>query len=367
MPVTDVRTHRVRVPLHTPFVTAVRSTSQVEALLVEIRDEDGRSGWGEATENWRVTGSSIAGAEAAVAGPLAAAVTGSDPDDLEPATRALAATVTGNQAAVSAVDCALHDLAAARLGVPLGQLLGTTRRSVATDVTLAVDTPERMRDAAGRRRAEGFTVLKVKLGRGEHDDLARLTEIAEAAGASTVLRVDANQGWTPKQAIRLIRAMEDRGLNVEFVEQPVAAGDLEGLAEVTHAVGLPVMADESVWSARDALHLVRTRAVDLINVKLAKCGGLRAARHLVALAEASGVGVLFGSMMETHVGVAATAALAATASGGGPVADLDAAWWLAHSPVAGGPRYDGAALVLADAPGLGITALADPAPALSPR
>ncbi|MGY1438840.1 mandelate racemase/muconate lactonizing enzyme family protein [Streptomyces reniochalinae] len=366
MPVTEVRTHGVRVPLHTPFVTAVRSTRQVEALLVEVRDEDGRSGWGEATENWRVTGSSIAGAEAAVAGPLAAAVVGSDPDDLEPATRAVATAVAGNQAAVSAVDCALHDLAAARLGVPLGHLLGTTRRSVPTDVTLAVDTPERMRDAALLRRAEGFTVLKVKLGRGEQD-LARLTEVAEAAGASTVLRVDANQGWTPKQAIRLIRAVEDRGLNVEFVEQPVAAGDIEGLAEVTRAVGLPVMADESVWSTRDALHLVRTRAVDMINVKLAKCGGLRAARHLVALAEASGVGVLFGSMMETHVGVAATAALAATASGTGPVADLDAAWWLARSPVMGGAGYDGAAFVLSDAPGLGITALADPAPALAPR
>ncbi|MDV3126749.1 dipeptide epimerase [Mycobacterium sp. 21AC1] len=358
MPVTEVTTHRVRVPLHTPFVTAVRSTSEVEALLVEIRDEDGRCGWGEATQNWRVTGTSLAGAEAAVTGPLTAAVVGADPDDLDPLVHALTSTVTGNQAAVSAVDCALHDLAARRRGVPLAQLLGTTRGSVATDVTLAVDTPSRMRAAAQRRRTEGFTVLKVKLGRGEAD-LARLTQIAEAAGESTVLRVDANQGWTPKQAVRIIRAIEDRGLNVEFIEQPVAAGDIEGLAEVTRAVTLPIMADEAVWSPRDALRLIGTRAVDMINIKLAKCGGLRPARHLMAVAEAAGIGVLFGSMMETHVGVAAMAALAATVSETAPIPDLDAAWWMSRSPVIGGARYEGAHLVLADAPGLGITALAD--------
>ncbi|MFE9611197.1 mandelate racemase/muconate lactonizing enzyme family protein [Streptomyces sp. NPDC006012] len=358
MPITDLRLHRVRVPLHTPFVTAVRRLSTVEATLVELRDEDGRSGWGEATENWKVTGAGLAGAEGALSGPLREVVLGRDPDDLVPLARDIASVVVGNEAAKSALDCALHDLAAGRLGVPLSRLLGTTATQVPTDVTLAAGTPDEMRIAAKQRHAEGFRILKVKLGDGG-DDLRRLTEIGLAIGPDMRLRVDANQGWSVKQAIRLIRAFEDTGLDIEFVEQPVPAGDLDGLAEVTRSVGIPVMADESVWSPADALRVVRARAADLINVKLAKCGGLWPARRLTEVAEAAGVGVMFGSMLETHVGVAATAALAATARPAQIVPDLDAAWWLATAPVRGGIGYDGPRLDLSPLPGLGIVGLAD--------
>jgi L-Ala-D/L-Glu epimerase / N-acetyl-D-glutamate racemase len=358
MPIVDLRLHRVRVPLHTPFVTAVRRLSTVEATLVELRDEDGRSGWGEATENWKVTGASLAGAEAALSGPLREAVLGRDPDDLVALAQDIAGAVVGNEAAKSAVDCAVHDLAAVRLGVPLARLLGTTVSRVPTDVTLAAGTPDEMRAAAERRRAEGFRILKVKLGDGG-DDLRRLTGIGAAAGPDMRLRVDANQGWTAKQAIRLILAFEDTGLDIELIEQPVPAGDLDGLAQVTRSVGIPVMADESVWSPADALRVARERSADLINIKLAKCGGIGPARRLMAVAEAAGTGVMFGSMMETHVGIAATAALAATADPARIVPDLDAAWWLKAAPVRGGVSYDGPFVDLSPLPGLGIVALAD--------
>ncbi|MGW5019368.1 MULTISPECIES: mandelate racemase/muconate lactonizing enzyme family protein [Streptomyces] len=358
MPVVELRTHRVRVPLHTPFSTAVRTVDHVEAVLVEARDEDGRSGWGEATENWRVTGASLAGIEAAVDGPLRAVVLGRDPDATEPLTRDVGRAVQGNQAARSAVDCALHDLAAVRLSVPLARLLGAGTLRVPTDVTLAAGPAERMRTAAEQRRSEGFDVLKIKLGDPGGDDLRRLKEIGAAVGPGVRLRIDANQGWTPKQAVRLIGEFEQTGLDIELVEQPVAAGDFDGMAYVTARTGVPVMADESVWSPADALRLIRTRGADLLNIKLAKCGGLRPARQLMALAEAAGVGVVLGSMMETHVGTAATAALAATARPGGLLPDLDAAWWLSRPPVTGGMVYDGAELCLPDAPGLGITGLA---------
>ncbi|MDP9240010.1 MAG: dipeptide epimerase [Actinomycetota bacterium] len=357
MTIREVRAHRVSVPLHTPFVTAVRTVHAVDSVLAEIVDADGRSGWGEGPATWRVTGDSIAGIEAAVLGPLREALVGQRPEDLVALCAAVERAIVGNTAAKAAVDCALHDLAARRLGVPLPRLLGSSGLRVATDVTLAAGPAQDMALAAKERTAERFGVLKIKVGDGTADDVERLRLIRAAAGPATVLRVDANQGWTPRAAVRAIRAMEDAGLDLELVEQPVAAGDLDGLAFVTAHVSTPVMADESVWSARDLLEVVRRRAADLVNVKLAKCGGIGPARRLLAVAQAAGTGVLLGSMMETHVGVGAVASLATVSQSAG-VDDLDAAWWLSASPVTGGLRYDTPHVVLPDAPGLGIVGLA---------
>ncbi len=129
------------------------------------------------------------------------------------------------------------------------------------------------------------------------------------------------------------------------------------MAWVTDRVGTPVMADESVYGVRDLVEVIRRRSADLVNVKLAKCGGLRVAGTLLELARAQGMGTIVGSMMETHIGVAAAASLVA-AHGTSAVSDLDAAWWATASPVVGGMTYDGATVVLPDAPGLGIEDLA---------
>ncbi|PZS36639.1 MAG: dipeptide epimerase [Pseudonocardiales bacterium] len=356
MSIREVRAHVVRVPLHTPFVTAIRTVHAVDSVLVEIVDGAGRAGWGEGAATWKVTGDSVASIEAAVTGPLRETVLGRHPDDLVAVCSAVEQAIVGNTAAKAAVDCALHDLAARRMGIPLPRLLGSGSLRVPTDVTLAAGPPQDMAVAAKKRLAEGFGVLKIKLGDGTADDVERLRLIRATAGPAAVLRVDANQGWTPRAAVRAIRAMEDAGLDLELVEQPVAAGDLDGLAFVTAHVSTPVLADESVWSAQDLLEIIRRRAADLVNVKLAKCGGIAPARRLLAVAQASGTGVLLGSMMETHVGLGAVASLA-TVSRSAAVDDLDAAWWLSASPVSGGLRYDGAHVVLPDAPGLGIDGL----------
>ncbi|MGB9378826.1 MAG: dipeptide epimerase [Mycobacteriales bacterium] len=357
MTIRDLVTHRLSVPLHTPFITAIRTVHTIESVLVELIDSDGMSGWGEGAATWKVTGDSVEGILAAAGGPLRDAVVGREADDLVDGSAAIARAVVGNTAAKSAVDCALHDLVARRLGVPLPQLLGSRTLRLPTDVTLAAGPAEEMAGAAAERVKDGFGVLKVKVGDGGDDDVDRLVRIRAAAGPATKIRLDANQGWTPRAAVRAVRAMQDAGVDLELVEQPVAAGDLDGLAYVTAHIDPPVLADESVWSARDLLEVVRRRAADLVNVKLAKCGGLGPARRLLAVAEATGTGVLLGSMMESHVGVGATASLA-TVSGSAGVDDLDAAWWLAASPVRGGLHYDGASVVLPDAPGLGIDELA---------
>jgi L-Ala-D/L-Glu epimerase / N-acetyl-D-glutamate racemase len=351
-----IRCHRVSAPLHSPFVTALRTATSADSLLIEIVDSDGASGWGEAPQVWQVTGESFAGAQAAVEGPVSAAITGRDPADLTEVLRWVQASIAANHGAKAAVDVALHDLAARRLGVSLHAYLGSTAETVRTDVTISA-LPGEHSNTAERRVAEGFDVLKLKVGTGDAiTDVARVKTIRRAVGPDVVIRLDANQGWSPRTAVQVIGGIEDAGCRVELVEQPVAAADLDGLAWVSARVNTPILADESVYGVRDLVEVIRRRAADMVNVKLAKCGGLANARTLLEVARAHGLGTVVGSMMETHVGVGAAAALVA-AVGTSHVSDLDAAWWLASSPVVGGATYGEGVIVLPDAPGLGITGL----------
>lgn len=353
MRIAQVRTHRLRVPLHTPFVTALRRTTLVETLAVELIDSDGRSGFGEAPQVWQVTGASIAGARACVTEVLAPLLVGRDAGDLVPCGNEVRRAVAGNEAIKAAIDTALHDLVARQLGVPLVRLLGGTALRVPTDVTLPAGDPDELSAGSAARVRDGFRVLKLKVGADAAGDLARIRAVRTAVGPEVRVRLDANQGWTPREAVRIIRGAEDAGLDVELVEQPVPHWDIEGLAWVSDRVDVPILADEAVFGVRDLVEVIRRRAADMVNVKLAKCGGLGPARTLLDVATAYGVGTVIGSMMETGIGVGAAASLAA-AHGTTAICDLDAAWWLASSPFEGGMRYDGAEVVLPDTPGLGV-------------
>jgi L-alanine-DL-glutamate epimerase-like enolase superfamily enzyme len=167
------------------------------------------------------------------------------------------------------------------------------------------------------------------------------------------IRLDANQGWTPDEAVTVIRALEHADLGVELVEQPVPGEDVEGLAAVRARVGLPIMADEALYSLVDLDRIVRLEAADLVNVKLAKCGSLGVALEQLRRATEAGLGTMVGSMMETVIGVGAIAAVAA-AHPTSVVDDLDAAWWAAASPVVGGVEYDGDRLILSSSVGSGV-------------
>jgi L-alanine-DL-glutamate epimerase-like enolase superfamily enzyme len=362
--INSVTVHRRSVPLVRPFVTAVRVAHEVDAMLVEIRDSDGRSGWGEAPISWRVTGESAASVTAAVEGPLGAAVTGLPADDPAEASAVLERAVVRNSSARMAVECAVYDLAARAAGVPLFRYLGGREQALRTDMTLsaaatATEARELVRTAV-QQVAAGFRTLKVKTGAGG-DDVATLAAVREAVGPHVILRADANQGWTPRQAVAIIGAWEDAGVDVELVEQPVHRDDVEGLAFVTSHVAARVLADESVWTRRDLRQVVTQRAADLVNIKLAKTGGLREALALARLAGEYGVGVLVGCMSETHVGIASAAALAsalAATSGLAVPQDLDAGLWLTASPVDGGIAYAGELITLPETSGTGIRGLA---------
>ena len=295
-------------PLHTPFVTALRRATSIETVVVRVCDSAGRVGYGEAPQVWQVTGDSVAGSLACLEGPLREAVLGADVADAWPL---VDRAVVGNRSAKAALDSALHDLE------DHGPL------TLPTVLTLPLGDPDEVAATAAARVAEGFTHLKLKVGTSPDLDLARV-RAARASGAT--VRVDANQGWDCHEAVRVLDTLAGE---IELVEQPVPAHDLLGLAHVRRHAAVPVMADESVFDLHDLVEVVRHDAADLVNLKLAKAGGVTPALELARVARLHGIGVTVGCMLESGVGVRAAARLAERI-GCDVVPDLDGAWWLAE-------------------------------------
>lgn len=355
MKIAEITTNRIAVPLKKPFKTALRTVRTAEAVSVKVTAENGMTGWGEAPPTAVITGETLDSIEGAVNTILAPALTGCNLRMAEAIFHDIDKLIVGNTSAKAAVETAVYDCLAQLCGLPLYQLLGGYRREIETDFTVSVNDPEEMGKDAARYVQEGFRTLKIKVGKNDMaTDLERIREIRKQAGPAVRIRVDANQGWTAKQAVKAIRKMEDEGLSIELVEQPVHRLDLEGLKQVTDAVDTPIMADESVFTPRDAFHVLKTRSADLINIKLMKAGGIRQALKINAMAEACGVECMAGSMIETRLGITAAVHFAASQKNVTKF-DFDAPLMLKEDIVEGGIRYHAGTITIPDAPGLGIT------------
>ncbi|HET7579703.1 MAG TPA: dipeptide epimerase [Bacillales bacterium] len=355
MKIIDLTCEQEAILLTQPFKTALRTVTQIETVRVRLELENGETGWGAAAPTWAITGDSLSGIKEAVNGPIRSTIIGQDIENLERLLVAVQKSCLGNTGAKAAVDIALHDLYCQVFQIPLYGMLGGMANELETDITVSIDEPNVMQKDAMQRLKEGFNVLKVKVGNDELLDLRRIESIREAVGPDVRLRLDANQGWTRKQAVRIIQMLEDQALGIELVEQPVPASDVEGLKFVTERVNTPVMADESVFSPQDTFRLLKDSAVDLLNIKLMKCGGIRSAMKIASIAEAAGVKCMIGSMMESHLSVTAAAHVAAVHSNITHY-DLDAPLWLQKESLKGGIRYEGRKLTLPKEPGLGIVA-----------
>ena len=350
MKITAIRTAEIQIPLRTPFKTALRTVDSVHDVLVRITTDTGEVGYGEAPPTAVITGDTIGSIRNAIEEFIAPALTGMDIEDLDCVMTKLDRCIMANHSAKAAVDMAIYDLYAKSCGKPLYRVLGGAKREVETDLTISVNPIPQMVADAHAAVERGFNILKIKVGK----DVARLRAIREAVGPGVVIRVDANQGWEPKQAVRIITALEDAGVAPELVEQPVAAHDLAGLAYVTSNVCTPILADESVFSPADALEVLRRHAADLINIKLMKAGGIWQAQKICAIAETCGVECMIGCMLESKIAVSAAAHLAAARSVV-TRADLDGPSLCSTDPYTGGPTFEGSRILMNETPGLGIT------------
>lgn len=318
---------RVTRPLRMPFRTALREVRELNGWRVTVTTADGLSAVGTTVATPEITGDTDERIQRALSGPLRDAV--AHGGHVTGVLDAVAAAGAGTPSAAAAADIAVHGLVAAALGRTLGEVLGGSGIADApTVITVAVDSPEAMAEAAAKLAAERVGAVKIKLSDAALDVGRVLAVHDRLAGTPVTMRIDANQAWTPDQSVTVLEALHGRGVELELVEQPVAAADLRGLAFVRGRSAYPVLADESVFTADDVRRVADVEAADLVNLKLLKCGGLHPARDVVAAAAETGLGLLLGCMLEPEEGVSAAGALASVASSGPLAHDLDAPWWV---------------------------------------
>ncbi|MCD2200068.1 dipeptide epimerase [Halobacterium sp. KA-4] len=321
---------RYEFPLEHPFTIARGTQDTAANVVVRVEDDEGNVGVGGAAPSAHY-GETAATVEAVLPELLAVVERVDDPHDLARIETGFREVVEDNPAARSAVSIACHDLAAKRAGLPLYRYWGLdAANTLDTSFTIGIDDEETMRRKTAEAVEAGYGTLKVKLGTSR--DEALLSAVRETAPDATI-RVDANEAWTPKEAIRNIEWLAD--YDVEFVEQPVPAENREGLKYVYERSPLPIAADESCLVASDVPDI--TDRCDIANLKLMKTGGLREAKRLIHTARAHGLEVMCGCMIESNASIAAACHLAPLLD----YADLDGSLLLAEDDFDGVPMPAG--------------------------
>lgn len=292
-------------------VTPKRPSPLLEYVIVRIETDEGVTGIGEAPVDIGFFGETLEEVQAAVEDYLGPQLVGRDPFDREYLMDLI--DYRGNACAKSGIDLALHDLMGKALGVPVSALIGGGhRKRVAVAIEIAGGPPEAMAKECVAFMEKGVRAFKPKIGGVPDEDVERLRAIREAVGPEVSIRADANRGYTPKEAIRLCRLAAKRDVGLELLEQPVLPWDLEGMALVRRSVETLIEADESCYTIHDALRILRHEAADVLNVKIAKAGGLWHAKKIAALAEAAGLKCVLGTAFGLGVKIAAKLHLAAS-------------------------------------------------------
>jgi muconate cycloisomerase len=288
MKIVDVRTTVVSIPRAATLTTAYGSTGAAITVVVELETDAGITGIGQTAVAPRSYGETAEGIAANIMAHLAPAVIGESPLDIERLTHKLDAALPHHWSSHAGVEFALWDLKGKALNAPLYQLLGgKVRDGLNLMGFVHNDTPEAMaRHAVETLDAEGFPVLKMKIGLNPHEDIARYRAVAEAIGDRAVIQVDGNTGYTIAQAIPTLTAMEASGA-LGAIEQPVAR--LTDLAEIARRLHTPVMADEAIYAPEDAVEVVRRQAASIALMKITKHGGIGNVQKIGAIFEAAGL------------------------------------------------------------------------------
>ncbi len=352
MHITKMEIATVAIPLTEPFITSLRRVDAIESIVCRLWTDEGIFGFGAASPTAVITGDTIGSITDGLK-LIAAKLMGIDILDADGWQQAIRSALVHNTSAKAAANIACHDLYSKALGIPLFQLLGGAKRSLDTDLTLNMNPTKKMVEDARGTLTKGYKSLKVKVGSGAREDLERLLAIQEVLPADVSLRIDANQGWTAKEAIATINRLVDAGVAIDLVEQPVRANDLRAMVAVTQGTTAKILADESLYDLKDAVTLIREGGCDLFNLKLMKTGGLEEARAIDHLARAHGITCMMGSMMESRVGLDAAAHMAAGSMNITRV-DLDVPTMYEDEPVLGEVVYQGPKIFLGTSPGLGI-------------
>jgi len=354
MKITDIKFGMLRVPLKTPFKTALRTVEMVEDIVVIVHTDSGHVGYGEAPATAVITGDTHGSIVEAIDKFIAPRLIGQEIANLNHITQLIQTALEKNTSAKAAVEIAIYDLFGQLYDAPLYKMLGGGDPVITTDITISVDYIDKMVADSIAAVDRGFESLKIKVGKDIGLDIERVKAIYAAVEGRALLRLDANQGWTAKQAVYAMHTLEDAGVLLELLEQPVKAQDIDGLKYVTDRVHTPVMADESVFGPMEVVELIKMRAADIINIKLMKTGGISNAIRIADIAALYGVECMIGCMLETSISVAAAVHVAVAKSNVITKIDLDGPSLSLFNPVDGGVIFNESEISITDAPGLGI-------------
>lgn len=337
-----------------PFTISAGTSTENHNTIVKLVTDYDVFGWGEASPSKRVTQETPETILKAL-DKIGPQLIGMCPLRIAQDIDMMDRLVSGNPSAKAAIDIALHDVLGKTAHKPTWRILGGFRERVPTDITLSIKTPEGVAKDALKAVKNGFKALKVKVGVNPREDFERIKLVREAVGDKIAIRIDANQGWTVTKALTVLRKLEK--FDIQFVEQPIEAKNTQGLAKIKKSSPIPVMADESVHSAVDALRLIRANAVDMINIKLMKSGGIFNARKIAEIAEAANMPCMIGCMGESAIGITAAVHFAA-ATKNVQFADLDCDLLLADKLVTeGGAGLRTSERIPVNEPGLGVERL----------
>ena len=298
--ITGLQVDPLNLPLEEPFEISLGTQYEAQNVLVRIETDNGAVGYGEGSPIAPVTGETQEAA-LATARAFEELLLGKDIAEYRHLSRRIRATAPGMSSANFATETALLDAFCRDRDLSLAELFGGPPTPVTTDLTVPILPGSEAATRAATAADQGFTELKIKTGTDVERDVDRVVAINEAA-PDAELKIDANQGWTPKETIAFADAIEDHGINLELIEQPVAKGDVRGLAQCRRQVDVPIAADEAVFTPSDAVRIVREEAADIINVKLGKSGPLWAA-DIAAIADGANLELMIGCMLESAIGI----------------------------------------------------------------
>jgi L-alanine-DL-glutamate epimerase-like enolase superfamily enzyme len=340
---------KLSIPMH-PFRIATGTMHSAQNLFIRVHTDEGITGVGECSAFPMIVGETQATCFE-MSKEFAALWKGKNALDLSTRLAELDLFTAFNSTAKSAFDMALYDIAAKHANQPLYAFLGGRPKKMETDLTIGIDTPENMAATARDFIGRGVRIIKVKLGHGAEEDVARVARIREAAGPSVRIRVDANQGWTYSEAVTALTALGEYG--IEFCEQPMRYWHDEQLPQLRQLSPVKIMADESVYDHHDAARIIKAEACDYVNIKFAKSGGIQGATEINKVCAENNIPCMMGGMLESRLALTAFAHFASSADNI-IFYDMDTCM-LGHKadPVKGGISFNGFEIELPSGPGIG--------------
>jgi L-alanine-DL-glutamate epimerase-like enolase superfamily enzyme len=338
--------------LTNPYTIASGSIEAVDIPFVRIETHSGLCGLGAASPGMAVTGENDADCRAALNSCLERLLLGQDIRKINTLVRNLPDFMPQTPAARAAIDISLYDVYAKYLGMPLVDVLGRVRRSLPTSITIGIESIRESLEEARECVKRGFRILKVKIGKSLDNDIERLHRLREETGSRILIRVDINQGYTPEQYKSFIQ--KTATLDLEFIEQPLNAGDINSMRGLPESLRAVAAADESLISPADALNFTcPPRPFGIYNIKLMKCGGIYPALQIADIARIAGIDLMWGCNDESILSIAA-ALHAALSSPATRYIDLDGSLDLERDIVKGGFVLENGELSLTGEPGLGV-------------